>query len=150
MHTIRYIYIVSMSAKSYSTFNIHDKLEDFICTCSYVQYFWFRFVGHRTQPLLCCICVLLESTLRLILSDDTPCPHKNSFSEKWRHMEKIVSLAGQAVSRTQQIFAVSEDVTHGFSILTHQNRVFRVSTSESRVSIGRHTKNFLTNRTTGF
>ena len=80
--------------------------------------------------------------LRLILSDDTPCPHEYSFSEKWRHMGKMVSLAGHAVSRTQQIFAVSEDVTHGFSISTHQNRVFRVSTSESRVSVGRHTKNF--------
>ena len=88
--------------------------------------------------------------VRLILSDDTPCPHENSFFEKWRHMEKMVSLAGHALSRTQQIFAVSEDVTHGFSISTHQNRVFRVSTSESRVSIGRHTKIFLTNRTTGF
>ena len=80
--------------------------------------------------------VWLRYGLRLL------CPHENSFSERWRHMEKMVSLAGHAVSRTQQIFAVSEDVTHEFSISTHQHRGFCVSTSESRVSIGRHTKTF--------
>ena len=83
--------------------------------------------------------------LKPILSDDTPCPHGISFSEKRRQMAKMDSLAGHAVSHTQQIFTVSEVATHGFSISTHQNRVFCVSTSESGVSTDRHTKNFLTN-----